>query len=435
MSNIFQGNKGRNGKALSYFQSPNAVVADGLLSGMKECAIKLYLAILYKSNKNTVVDVLLSDEDIKVMTDLAPGSVKTGREMLQSLGLVHSKKAGNRGYLYTILNPETGSSVRNYQKDGGGAGFVDLLTWTPEQFRVYYEHRLPGPNTQVAKDGSQLYACCPFHDDSNASLSVGLDEGGGWTCHGPCKRSGDILDFEIRIASVQGAQIDRSEGYRRVVEIVRKKGLLSDSALRRTPKPDEVYEYTSLAGDEVLFEICRFNLTNGKKRFIARRPHPIKPDEYVYDIDGVDPVPFKLRDVDDASQIIIVEGEKDVNAVCRLNLHDPFGLPIACTTNPFGAGKWRDSYSEHLIGKQVVILPDQDEPGIKHAKQVEQSLKRVAGVDAKIVDLPLPKVKMKMCGGIPKDVSDFLILNPREALIPVIGKDWFDADHPFGIQI
>jgi archaellum biogenesis ATPase FlaH len=39
-----------------------------------------------------------------------------------------------------------------------------------------------------------------------------------------------------------------------------------------------------------------------------------------------------------------------------------------------GAGKWRESYSQALIGKHVVILPDADEPGEKHGAQVAHLL-------------------------------------------------------------
>lgn len=49
------------------------------------------------------------------------------------------------------------------------------------------------------KSGSQLRALCPFHDDTNPSLSVTLEAQGEakentWHCFG-CKQSGSIIDF------------------------------------------------------------------------------------------------------------------------------------------------------------------------------------------------------------------------------------------------
>ena len=71
---------------------------------------------------------------------------------------------------------------------------------------------------------------------------------------------------------------------------------------------------------------------------------------------------------------------------------------ITATCNPGGAGKWRAEFAEHLVGADVVILPDNDAPGRAHALDVARSL---AGKAARIriVDLP----------GLPDkgDVSDW----------------------------
>ena len=64
-----------------------------------------------------------------------------------------------------------------------------------------------------------------------------------------------------------------------------------------------------------------------------------------------------------------------------------------------GAGKWRDSYSEYLRGAKCVILPDNDDPGRKHAQQVARSLYGKAA-SVKVLELP----------GLPEkgDVTDWL---------------------------
>jgi len=86
-----------------------------------------------------------------------------------------------------------------------------------------------------------------------------------------------------------------------------------------------------------------------------------------------------------------VEGERDADNLARLG--------VAATTNPGGAGKWRPEYSEPLRDRDVVILPDNDEPGRKHAQQVEQRLK---GIAASVRSVRIP--------GLPEkgDVSDYL---------------------------
>ncbi len=86
---------------------------------------------------------------------------------------------------------------------------------------------------------------------------------------------------------------------------------------------------------------------------------------------GVKPVLYRLRQVlqavEKAKTVFIPGGgEKDVDNLVQLGL--------TATTNPMGAGKWQESYSEILKGANVVILPDNDEPGRNHAVRVTQSL-------------------------------------------------------------
>ena len=53
--------------------------------------------------------------------------------------------------------------------------------------------------------------------------------------------------------------------------------------------------------------------------------------------------------------------------------------------------KWRDEYSQHLADANVVILPDNDEPGEQHCKAVAKSLMHVAA-SVKVLRLPgLPR--------------------------------------------
>ena len=98
-------------------------------------------------------------------------------------------------------------------------------------------------------------------------------------------------------------------------------------------------------------------------------------------------------------------------------------LGLTATTNVGGAGKWRTEYSDSLRGKDVVILPDNDEPGRKHASQIARSLSGKAR-SVKVVELPdLPKKG---------DVSDWLdgggsqerllnIVHETEAEAPLAG--------------
>jgi hypothetical protein len=68
--------------------------------------------------------------------------------------------------------------------------------------------------------------------------------------------------------------------------------------------------------------------------------------------------------------IFIVEGEKDVDNLCRLG--------FTATCNPGGANKWRSEYTESLRGAEVVIIGDNDDAGRAHVEQVASSLHGIA---------------------------------------------------------
>lgn len=151
---------------------------------------------------------------------------------------------------------------------------------------------------------------------------------------------------------------------------------------------DRIYVYHGEDGKARL-EVVRLK---NPKSFRQRQPNPKRGEKW--SLDGIVPVLYHLPFIltaDPSRPVFVVEGEKDVE-----NL-DVAGRLATC--NPMGAGKWRDSYSDTLRGRHVVILPDNDQVGRDHAQQVAQSLHGKAA-SVRIVELP----------GLPDkgDVSDFL---------------------------
>jgi 5S rRNA maturation endonuclease (ribonuclease M5) len=144
----------------------------------------------------------------------------------------------------------------------------------------------------------------------------------------------------------------------------------------KPPRIVATYDYTTAAGT-LLFQVCRYE----PKGFRQRRPDGT--GGWIWNLEGVERVLYCLPKVLEAKArgraVYIVEGEKDVAAL--------EGLGLCATCNSGGAGKWADSYTEALAGADVVIVPDRDEPGRKHAAVVSQALTgRAASV--RVVDLP-----------------------------------------------
>jgi hypothetical protein len=171
----------------------------------------------------------------------------------------------------------------------------------------------------------------------------------------------------------------------------------------------KTYDYTDESGS-LIFQVVRFE----PKDFRQRRPDG--HGGWIWNLKDIEPVLYRLCDVMPASTVLIVEGEKDVDTAYQLGLPDGW----AATCNPMGAGKWRDCYSDALLGTHAVILPDVDGPaqkyaGQKHANQVAESLRSKA---AEVSCLELPDGS--------KDLSEWAVNRTSEDLVHLLtqAKPW-----------
>jgi putative DNA primase/helicase len=253
------------------------------------------------------------------------------------------------------------------------------------QYRKYYEARLEGRS--LRKSGDDYTTRCPFHDDTHASLAISTRKG-VWTCFAGCG-SGGVLDFECKFSSS-----DRATAYKHIAEII---GI--SCQLER--HQEAVYSYTDPFGKE-LFQVVRY----ANKRFVQRRRDD--NGNWIYKTADLTMVLYHLADVVTANHIIVVEGEKDAD-----NLKVALGQQssIAVTTSPRGAGKWKEEFSIYFAGKQVLVLPDNDEPGRKHGEDVAASVYQYT-----------QQVKLLALPGLAAhgDVSDYLQGHTAADLIELV---------------
>ena len=168
--------------------------------------------------------------------------------------------------------------------------------------------------------------------------------------------------------------------------------VVSPSTTKKKAKLDLVatYDYTDADGN-VTFQKQRFvDKDTGKKTFRQRRK--TEDGEWVYNLDGVDQVlynlPEVLQGIKDGKNIVVVEGEKDVETLRSLGR--------IATTMPGGAGKWRENHTEALRGANVIVISDNDEVGKEHAQHVRDRL-----TEAECV------VRLMIPDGV-KDVTDLI---------------------------
>lgn len=243
----------------------------------------------------------------------------------------------------------------------------------------------------VRKQSGGYQAKCPNHEDKIASLSMVEKDGKILLhCHAGCETNAilDKLGLEA-------------------------KDLFSDNGYKTSNEPLNTYNYLDENGN-LIYQVCRYP---GKK-FIHRRPDGA--GGWIYNMNGVKRVPYELpivmATIKAGQPVYIVEGEKDVK-----RLHS---IGLAATCNSGGAGKWLDSFADCFKGARVAIIPDNDQPGRKHAQMIAKSL--FGKVAIKIVNLPGLNEK--------EDVSDWLdAANTKEDLIKLV-KETEVIHHPPAIE-
>lgn len=186
------------------------------------------------------------------------------------------------------------------------------------------------------------YNChCPAHEDGHPSLSVkDGDKGVVVHCFAGCSQD-------------------------KVIAALRSKGLWEKKTNGK--QIITTYNYTDEKG-QLAYQVVRF----APKDFRQRKPDGA--GGWSWTIKGVKTLPYQLPEVLEAIKakkpIFIVEGEKDVDT---LRSH---GYTATC--NSGGAGKWTKAHAMWLRGADAIIVPDNDEPGRKHAELVSRSLAGIA---------------------------------------------------------
>jgi KaiC/GvpD/RAD55 family RecA-like ATPase len=272
---------------------------------------------------------------------------------------------------------------------------------------------------QMVQSGRHVVTQCPAHDDKMPSLSLspGDVQPVLMKCHAGCTNE-QILDAAgLTWDDVCGPREEKPHTI-------------------WTPRGETtsrwVYPYCDEEGT-LLYEVLRVNHDDGTKSIVQRRPDPTAKSGYMWNLDGVRRVLYRLPEViyavQNGGKIHITEGEKCADI---LQNHLPVG-DIA-TTNSGGAGKWFDDLSEHLAGAKVAIYADLDDAGRNHARQVRESLLKV-GADVTVYEPPAGVTKgnkaIKDIGDhleAGRDASTLLITTPEsQAAKARSGVDILDA--------
>ena len=248
--------------------------------------------------------------------------------------------------------------------------------------------------------GQEFKALCPKHDDHNPSLFINLEKE-VFNCQG-CGWSGKIWD-DKKHGKPDDEEPDKESDQDPSGEIL------------------ATYDYRNAHGD-LLFQTVKLSAPPPKNKTFRQRRSDGNGG-WIWNLNETVRVLYRLHELlTGQDPVFICEGEKDVDNLRTLGL--------TATTNPMGAGKWNIIYNPCLAGRDVIILPDNDEPGKKHSTQVAQSL---LGTAKSVKVLTLPDLPEK------GDVSDFLtklagITKEQFLEVASTADDWKELKEESGIK-
>lgn len=308
-----------------------------------------------------------------------------------------------------ILHPETSASMppkgadrepaeRAYYIDSvsGARKLLHEEGLTPEHFEMYFSKSLPrGAEWWPGHD-----AHCPFHNDERPSLSIDV-ETGKWCCHACGFGGNKLVSFEMRL-------LDTEDVHAAWANVAKKIGFKLGS--RHRGKITHRHIYRDENGD-LRYMVRRYD--DGSASYCRYVGYQLKPG-----LAGKKRILYNLPEVISAAVVLLVEGEKKADILTGLNLADTSGGRVAVTTSG-GADSWRIEHVEHLKGKRILLLPDEDEPGQRYAAAVQASLKR-AGIEYATVSFD----------EYGNDFRDFLKSSTPTELVDFIGSPWLTIPQP-----
>lgn len=268
---------------------------------------------------------------------------------------------------------------------------------------------------KLEKDGREFVACCPFHSEDTGSFTIftGNDGIERFHCFG-CGQKGDVMDFVMGIKGVGlrdaikilgGEDTSRPNVAPRKVEVrdpyegiialdppaapieVGKRVRLynpkrkGDKSEWGSFAPSMVFPYRRLDGSLIGY-VLRHELNDGGKE----TPMVM----FVCLPDGTEcwcrypfPKPRPLYGLDrlgDARQVIVVEGEKCRDALANTTFRTVISWPGG--TQGVKHCDWSP-----LAGRNVVIWPDADVPGVATAGEIAAILTEIKAT-TRVLDFP-----------------------------------------------
>lgn len=204
---------------------------------------------------------------------------------------------------------------------------------------------------KAKKSGNAYWCLCPAHDDHDPSCRITFGKKRAFVkCFANCTEEEILRSVGL---AVKDLYFETPQNYQ--------------SYNGKTSTPAIAYEYRNRDGELLYTKYVKYKEeipSDGKKRgkiIWVARPNGER---------GRGNIPnmlFQLPLLKEAKTIYMVEGEKCATAVTQQGY-------VATTLDCGASSKWEDRYFQYLDGKEIIILPDNDEAGMKYARMLKKHL-------------------------------------------------------------
>lgn len=259
-------------------------------------------------------------------------------------------------------------------------------------------------------NGGRSFRCsCPAHADKEASLTVSEGRNGKIVlhCFAHCETKDILAAWGLEMSDINGGSGKSSLSWRDKFEYGLKKRHGDGAHIA------DVYDYETAEG-KYLFSKVRAEGGDIQKKEI--RYVVVAPDGESYE-SGKPEGAFSLynirqglRNIREGFPVYYVEGEKDVKTLRSLGL-------VAVTAG--SASDWRPEFARLFRGASLVILPDNDAPGMELADRIRKDTKEICFRSKVVVTSRLDK----------GDVTDYLEQEggTKEKLAALVDAEEWDA--------
>lgn len=200
---------------------------------------------------------------------------------------------------------------------------------------------------------------CPCHNDKKASLSISQGRNNRiiLKCHAGCHYKNILAEVGLTEADLfNDGKTMQKKSWRKNIEDYIKKPI------------EAVYDYKDATGT-YLYSKIRFEGKEIKYGVIDKKnnTYTLKKAEGVKST--LYNLPAALKAIKKGVPVYITEGEKDVDTLKNLGF-------TAVTAG--SVSDWRSEFAHYFTGARVVILPDNDTPGLDLAKKIMHDLRPFA---------------------------------------------------------